>query len=164
MVKRTYESDAIRVVWDSKRCIHVGRCLRGLPAVFDAGKRPWINASAAAADDIAAIVESCPSGALLYERLDGGPQEELPATPEIVPRANGPLMVRGVVRVQTAAGEVFTESGRMTLCRCGASANQPFCDNSHRSVRFRDNPRVISSQREEARNPLDIDPEPQPGA
>ena len=27
---------------------------------------------------------------------------------------------------------------RVTLCRCGASSNKPFCDGSHASVKFDD--------------------------
>ena len=42
--RRDYENDAIRVHWDSIRCIHVGICLRALPQVFDTGRRPWVDA------------------------------------------------------------------------------------------------------------------------
>lgn len=163
MSKRTYENEVIRVIWDPTRCIHVGRCVRGLQAVFDPEKRPWVDVDNADADAIAATVERCPSGALAYERLDDGPAEELPEVPIIIPRTNGPLMVTGTVSVQTAGGEVFEQAGRMTLCRCGASKNQPFCDNSHREIRFRDNPRVVPAQRQTASNPVEVATEPQPG-
>ena len=162
MTRRSYESDSIRVTWDTTRCIHVGRCVRGLPTVFDPNQRPWIDLHDADADEVAAIVEECPSGALEYERLDGGPPEELPAVPVIVPRANGPLMVHGEVVVKTAGGDVFTQSGRMTLCRCGASRNQPFCDNTHRDIRFRDNPLVVAPERSAADTPHDIAVDAQP--
>jgi uncharacterized Fe-S cluster protein YjdI/CDGSH-type Zn-finger protein len=156
VTERIYENDSIRVHWNSTRCIHVGKCLRALPDVFDTSARPWINVDAADVDPLARAIELCPSGALGYERLDGEPGEDLPEVPVIVPRINGPLFVRGKIRVETASGEVFDEAGRMTLCRCGASKNQPFCDNSHRIVKFRDNPRVISPEREHARNPDQI--------
>lgn len=153
MAKRTYENESIRVFWDSTRCIHSGNCLRGLPSVFDFDARPWVDVDGDNADAIAAAIQRCPSGALDYERLDGGPAESLPEVPVIIPRPNGPLFVRGRVRVQTIRGEVFDEAGRMTLCRCGASKNQPFCDNSHRDIRFKDNPHIISSERRSATNP-----------
>ena len=52
-------------------------------------------------------------------------------------RPNGPLFVRGAVRVVDAAGQVITEETRLALCRCGASRNRPFCDNTHREIGFR---------------------------
>ena len=73
--RRTYESDAIAVHWDASKCIHTGRCLRALPSVFDTGRRPWVEIDAADADAVAAAVETCPSGALWYERRDGKPAE-----------------------------------------------------------------------------------------
>jgi len=161
MAERTYENDSIRVKWNSTRCIHGGKCIRALPTVFDFEARPWVNIDGAAADAIAEAIRLCPSGALDYERLDGGPPETLPEVPVIIPRANGPLFVRGRVRVQTASGDLFDEAGRMALCRCGASKNQPFCDNSHREIRFKDNPRVISAERAGAETPADVaDAEP----
>ena len=162
MTRRAYENTSIRVFWDSSRCIHSGKCIRNLSAVFDSGRAPWVDVDASDAQTIADTVELCPTGALEYERLDGGPQETVPEVPVIVPRVNGPLLVHGKVRVQTRQGDVFDEGGRMALCRCGASSNQPFCDNSHRETRFRDNPIVVEPARERAANPDDISAEPQP--
>lgn len=162
MTKRSYETAAIRVHWDSDRCIHTGICLRSLPGVFDTSQRPWITVEGAAADEIAGTIEQCPSGALSYERLDGGPQEQ-PADPvEIVPRPNGPLSIRGSMVIKDYRGEVFTETVRATLCRCGRSQNQPFCDLSHKSSGFRDKPRVIASDRDQADSPAEVAP-PQGG-
>jgi uncharacterized Fe-S cluster protein YjdI len=136
-VTRTYENDHIRVFWDATRCIHTAICLRQLPEVFDVGARPWIDLSGAEAEEIAATIRACPTGALRYEGLaiaDEQPDE--PATIEI--RPNGPLFVRGRVRLQRAGGETLAEEYRVALCRCGASENKPYCDNSHRLIGFRD--------------------------
>ena len=90
------------------------------------------------ADEIAEVVERCPTGALHYRRLDGGPEEQAPADTTIRPTRDGPLYVRGHVVVRDEAGEVIREDTRMALCRCGNSRQMPFCDNSHRLVGFRD--------------------------
>ena len=133
-MRKTYRGDAIEVSFDLARCIHVAECLRGAPEAFDLEQRPWIDPDAAAPDTIAAVVARCPSGALQYRRLDGGPQESHPGT-RITPTLNGPLLVEGEIRVVLENGteEVLP---RATLCRCGASARKPFCDNSHLGIGF----------------------------
>jgi CDGSH-type Zn-finger protein len=56
----------------------------------------------------------------------------------ITPCENGPLLVRGEVRVLSQSGEVI-EPGRdpIALCRCGRSAIKPFCDGTHKVAKFR---------------------------
>lgn len=56
----------------------------------------------------------------------------------ITPRDNGPYRVAGSFELVDAAGGRFlVEEGRpVFLCRCGHSANKPFCDGSHREVGF----------------------------
>ena len=158
MVKRSYQTDAITVKWNSQLCIHTAICLNTLPSVFDVQARPWIAVDGATAQEIAEAVERCPTGALTYHRTDGQPDEQTPAETTVVPWPNGPLMVRGNVEIRDAGGELFTAGPRFTLCRCGASQNQPFCDLSHRRVEFHNNPRVVPTSRETAESPNDIDP------
>ena len=50
--------------------------------------------------------------------------------------ANGPLFVRGHVRIVDEQGIVQREATRLALCRCGGSGNKPFCDGSHRTNGF----------------------------
>ena len=108
---------------------HATECARGLPAVFDTSRKPWIAVDAAAADAVVTVVERCPSGALTYERAEG--PAEVPAVPTRIEReAGGPLHVRGDLAIATADGELRLR--RATLCACGKSANAPFCDLSHR--------------------------------
>jgi hypothetical protein len=90
----------------------------------------------AGGDPIAATIETCPTGALHYRRLDGGPQEEPQPGATVEPRPNGPLFVRGLVRIVDEGGQLIREDTRLALCRCGASENKPFCDGSHRRIGF----------------------------
>jgi CDGSH-type Zn-finger protein/uncharacterized Fe-S cluster protein YjdI len=135
--QRTYENERITVYWDSTRCIHTARCLNALPQVFDVQRRPWVDIDAADADAVAEGVRTCPTGALRFERHDGGPDDE-PERPTVaIPIPNGPLLVMGDLRVQNPEGETIAEDPRLTLCRCGRTRNQPFCDNSHLMAGFR---------------------------
>ena len=136
---RHYADERIDITYDAERCIHVAECLRGLPAVFDTARRPWVLPSGASADAIAEVIERCPSGALHYTRLDGGPNEAAPDHTTITPRRRGPLYVRGDLEIRLPDGTVIKDT-RATLCRCGLSDNKPFCDNSHRRSNFDDEP------------------------
>jgi CDGSH-type Zn-finger protein len=50
----------------------------------------------------------------------------------------GPLWLRGGIAVIAANGFAYEVRNRVTLCRCGASRNKPFCDGSHASIKFQD--------------------------
>lgn len=132
-----YQGEAITVTWSKARCIHVAECLRRLGVVFDTSRAPWVLPDAASADEIAATIGHCPSGALHFQRLDSGAAEAPDAVNTITPRASGPLYVRGDVIVTNDDGEEIVRDTRLTLCRCGASKNKPFCDNSHVTIEFR---------------------------
>jgi uncharacterized Fe-S cluster protein YjdI len=133
---RTYTGEAIEVHWEPRLCIHTQNCVRSLPQVFKADERPWVVVDGADADSVAAAVELCPTGALHYRRLDGAPQEEAPAKTTVDPRPNGPLFLRGRLSIVGDDGDVIREDTRVALCRCGGSANKPFCDGTHRRVGF----------------------------
>lgn len=132
----TYEGESIRVTWDARRCIHAGECTHRLPATFDASRRPWVDPDAAAVDSVAEVVQHCPTGALQFQRLDGGAPEPTPPTNTVDVAADGPLYVRGDVRLVTAEGEEVLRDRRVALCRCGISRHKPFCDDSHRQIGF----------------------------
>ena len=133
----SFESDDIIVHWDYHRCIHVEECIRSLPEVFDRHRRPWIDATQAPAERIAWACERCPTGALHYERKDGGHAEPTPETNQITVSSNGPLFVKGDLRITDAAGASLLTDTRAALCRCGHSRNKPLCDGQHEKAGFR---------------------------
>jgi CDGSH-type Zn-finger protein/uncharacterized Fe-S cluster protein YjdI len=134
--RRVYANDAIEVDWEPRLCIHMGNCFRGLAEVFKPEERPWVDVDAADPEAISATILTCPTGALHFRRLDGGTQEEPEADTTVEPRPNGPLFIRGRVRIIDPDGRLIREDTRLALCRCGASENKPFCDGSHRRVGF----------------------------
>jgi uncharacterized Fe-S cluster protein YjdI len=133
---RVYANDAIEVQWEPRLCIHTGKCWRRLGEVFDPEARPWVKVDAADADRIAETILTCPTGALHFRRLDGGPQEDPEEPTTIDPRPNGPLFLRGRVRIVDPDGNLIREDTRVALCRCGGSGNKPFCDGTHRTIGF----------------------------
>ena len=145
-----YECPDIVVRFEPKRCIHAEECVHGLPDVFDRHGRPWIEPEKRSADEVADVVLRCPTGALRFERLDGGPVEPTPASNSGRVVANGPVYLEGDLELQMPDGSVLKET-RVALCRCGASKNKPFCDNSHIESGFEDPGAVTDRQRGESR-------------
>lgn len=138
MAKKLYKyaSESIVVTYDARRCIHAEECIHGLPTVFDRDRRPWVDPSLAAADEIAAVVTRCPTGALGFEHI-GGDQAPAPPLPNRVRvTTDGPLYATGDLEITTPEG--VERQTRVAFCRCGASKNKPFCDMSHREIEFAD--------------------------
>jgi uncharacterized Fe-S cluster protein YjdI len=121
-VKR-YEGERIEVTYDAARCLHAAECVRGLPAVFDTAKRPWIAPDATEAEAIAAVIRRCPTGALHYSLREGEPEQPRVPTRVRLPEG-GPVLLEGDLELE---GKRET---RAALCRCEKSANQPYCDHS----------------------------------
>ncbi len=90
------------------------------------------------------MAHQCPGGRLMaWDRAAGEPIEprEPPTIGLIEDPAlgvSGPLMVRGGIAVTSADGRTYEIRNRQALCRCGASANKPFCDGSHARIEYRD--------------------------
>jgi len=133
-----FESPAITVTWSRLRCNHVAECIRGLPVVFQPGRRPWVDPARAAVDRVAEVVCRCPTGALHYERHDGGAAEPVPAENVVTPMRHGPLHLRGDIRLVGEDGAELARDTRVALCRCGATRARPWCDGSHWAADFRD--------------------------
>ncbi len=64
VTKHTYQNSEVTVLWQPGICIHSGICARGLSAVFNPQRRPWIDLSQATTEAIIEQVKKCPSGAL----------------------------------------------------------------------------------------------------
>ena len=141
---RTYESEAIVVEYDANRCIHVKECVLGLPKVFDPERRPWIAPDRASVDEVAEVVRRCPTGALHY-RTRVGEREQSVDPNRVTVASDGPLYMKGRLRIRTRDGKTFEET-RAALCRCGASQNKPYCDGAHADAGFSDPATDIPSQ------------------
>ena len=127
----TFDGERLTVTWDGVRCIHVEACVHGLPSVFDPERRPWIEPDRAADDEVAEVIERCPTGALHYRRHGEAAEEAVPPRNTVSVARDGPLYLRGDITIVDAEGQVLLQDTRVALCRCGHSRNKPLCDNSH---------------------------------
>jgi CDGSH-type Zn-finger protein/uncharacterized Fe-S cluster protein YjdI len=131
-----YESAGVAVTWDARRCIHAAECVQGLPEVFDTSAKPWIQPAAADAASLAEVVNRCPSGALRMHHADRTSAMVVPPLNTCQVTGDGPSYLRGDLTVNV--GDASHTETHVALCRCGASQNKPYCDNSHRKVGFVD--------------------------
>lgn len=136
---REYSNGEVTIVWQPAKCIHSTICFRSLPQVFNPQERPWVKIEAASTARLIEQVKSCPSGALSY-KMDQEAKQTTPISIEVVKvkvTPNGPLIVQGAIEVQDKQGGI-TKHSMTALCRCGASANKPYCDGSHQRIGFSD--------------------------
>lgn len=136
-ITKKYTNGEVTIVWKPGLCIHSGNCFRGLPEVFKPSERPWITPEGSSTQAMIDQVKKCPSGALSYFMNAGDePPEETKSvqTIEVIP--NGPLVIRGGCTITLADGRTERREGNVSLCRCGQSANKPFCDSTHRKIGF----------------------------
>lgn len=54
----------------------------------------------------------------------------------IQPQPNGSLMVTGNLEIVSGTGRTVNKVTKTWLCRCGHSANKPYCDGSHKAAGF----------------------------
>ena len=89
--------------------------------------KPWCDGSHKACDfEDAAVINDEKTEALETER---GPLT-------ISVRENAMLIIKGPVTIKSQDGATHTTRNRGALCRCGHSANKPFCDATHKQCGF----------------------------
>ena len=133
-----YKGASETVTWDRRLCIHVGECGRAQGELFVTGRKPWCDPDFADRADTTEVVARCPTGALAVHDENGLLAEAAPGENEVAVSNDGPLYVTGDLSVDGAAPDMHSVTRRAALCRCGASKNKPFCDNSHREIDFQD--------------------------
>ena len=99
----------------------------------------------ASTKEIIEQVRKCPSGALSYF-MNADAVEDQPADAVVAEAAhlmkikvspNGPYLVQSECVIIHADGKEETKQGTVALCRCGASANKPYCDGAHNKIGFK---------------------------
>jgi uncharacterized Fe-S cluster protein YjdI len=160
MTKKLYTNGEIEVSWEPDLCIHSAECVKGSIKAFDPRRRPWIELQHETTGRLLEIVERCPSAALKARRLAtgevgrneegddprvggevgtegrrGAEAQEGPK-PVITASKNGPLEIRFHCEIRDAEGNLIRTVEKASLCRCGQSANKPFCDGTHRKAGF----------------------------
>ena len=87
---------------------------------------------------------NCPAGRLMIKKngtdeiIEPKLDKEISALEDTAIPCSAGLFVKGKIRIEGADGKVYEIRNRQVLCRCGKSANKPFCDGSHAAVKYQD--------------------------
>lgn len=132
---KTYVGDQVAMTDDRSICSTAGFCVNRVTTVWE-----MINETSdpKVRERLRDIVSRCPSGALDQAPAQGSPPVEPWFDRSIAVISDGPLWVRGGIPVEAADGVTYEIRNRVTLCRCGESSNKPFCDGTHKEIRFRE--------------------------
>ncbi|WCM42597.1 (4Fe-4S)-binding protein [Flavobacterium sp. CBA20B-1] len=138
---KKYKKDTLTINWEPEKCIHSTKCWRGetgLPTVFNPKEKPWIKPEKESIETIIAHIKQCPSGALSYSLEDEKVEVNLEnQATNVTVLANGPLLCSGNITIVYPDGRTEEKQNNTALCRCGASANKPFCDGNHNKIGFK---------------------------
>jgi uncharacterized Fe-S cluster protein YjdI len=160
---RQYSNGDITVFWKPSKCIHATTCFRELIEVFNPGRRPWVNMTAAPSRRIIEVVNKCPTQALEWKYNKEMDPEELKSNytvgEEVTPNTlskdlstenlkdkpvqvnimkDGPIVVEGDFNIIGSEGNELKSMIMTSFCRCGESKNMPYCDGKHRKTGFYD--------------------------
>ncbi len=127
---RAYEGGEVTVYYNPLLCSHAGECGRLAARVFNPQQRPWIQPDNGTKDEILAVMQACPSGALRYSETGGEAELVADGAVSITIEKNGPYRVRNMPVEADYRAEGQSDR-KYVLCRCGKSANKPYCDGTH---------------------------------
>ena len=87
----------------------------------------------------------CPGGRLTaWDKSSGKPFEfrfepSLGLIEDVTIGSSGGLWIRGGIALRRETGKTYEIRNRVVVCRCGQSANKPYCDGTHAAIKWRDN-------------------------
>ena len=140
-ISKKYSNEDITIVWKPSVCIHSTLCWKGekgLKQVFNPMEKPWIKPEGAPTAEIIERINNCPSGALsFYYNNEQNKTTETKAESIVEAMPNGPLLVYGNITVKHSNGDTVQKNKVTAFCRCGQSANKPYCDGTHTKIGFK---------------------------
>jgi len=157
---KRYKNKEITVYWKPSACVHASYCYRELIEVFDPSRRPWVDMEGADTEKIIEVVNLCPTDALTWKWNEEEKNADVRADqfnhvkfrrPDLMQAGSeamdadpvsakvmidGPIVIKGDFDLSYANIKKEVRDGLISICRCGDSDHQPFCDGKHRKTGF----------------------------
>jgi uncharacterized Fe-S cluster protein YjdI len=157
---RKYRNNEITVYWKPSACVHASFCYRELIEVFDPSRRPWVDLNESTTERIIEVVNMCPTEALAWKWNDEEKNESIGSDqlnhirfrrPELLNdtdvskedepvnvkvMVDGPVIIKGDFTIDYDGITKQVNNSLVSLCRCGASDQMPFCDGRHRKIGY----------------------------
>jgi len=128
---RVWEGRTINTVFNPNVCMHVYYC-----KPLEAHRAAELAGDDRAAEEIARVVDSCPSGALRWEATDDiGAERPVREGGRVEVVEGGEIRLIGSYDCKNFEPMEGMDGERATLCRCGRSKNKPWCDGRHKGRR-----------------------------
>ena len=95
-------------------------------------------------EKVISMAGACPSGRLMVwdketrQAIEPTLDASIAVVEDPAEDISGPLWIRGGIAIESEDGARYEVRNRVTVCRCGASGNKPFCDGTHASIHFKD--------------------------
>ena len=124
---RVWEGKTIRTFFNANICMHASNCRQ----LGKLRKQELDESDSSAAEKIAKVVISCPSGALSYELIEGDNKITFEDSDHIEIVKGGEIQIKCKIDAENVNFLERQPENRLTLCRCGLSKNKPFCDGAH---------------------------------
>lgn len=129
---KRYEGERFDMLDDRSLCVVARFCDKGDTIWKDIAR----TGDEAVSREVLREACACPGGRLTIVTKEGEALEpELPMEISLVEDPSrihrGPLWVKGGIPIRGEGGETYEVRNRVALCRCGESANMPYCDATH---------------------------------
>lgn len=134
--RKEYAGNETKLTDDEDLCWHSGFCAREDTSAWKLARKGELDEHQR--ELLVDMARSCPSGRLQLHMPPDADADEPELKQRIGVVDDGPLVIQGAIPLESAGGQDYELRNRMSLCRCGASSNKPFCDAAHADVEFED--------------------------
>lgn len=132
---QVYEKDDVKVVFNRSICEGSGNCVGKFPDIYKNASKDWIKVEEGSIEELQDSINACPTGALALFVKNKMYVKTFDKS-KITYKKKSPFNLVGKFTINIDKWPKNSNASKVSLCRCGASKNKPFCDYSHASLKI----------------------------